>query len=77
LTWKPIDLSEYRDKPDSEHAIRLKDGKWFKFSASYKNDDRQYVIHFWAKDMADAEEHIKGIRETLKLDGQVYVTGFM
>jgi hypothetical protein len=73
-----IDLQaerERRDGPDPEHVVTEGGGKWYKFALSYKDDDKQYGLHIWATDFADAERRVRLMRDGLKLDGQVYVSG--
>lgn len=64
-----------RTSPDKEQVQIVNNQKYFKFAASYKVGLKEYVVHFWAKDFADAEEHVRAMRNNTTLDGQVYAEG--
>ena len=77
---KVVDIAKIRatrEQPDAAHVyIEFRDGvavKWFRFAASFTDDDGGvFRFELWARDNADAERRIARIRETAKLDGQVY-----
>lgn len=43
---------------------------WYRFSASYFDGSRDFVIHLWALDFDDAERRLARMRSGLTLDGQ-------
>jgi hypothetical protein len=71
-----IDLNserEKRDGPDAEFVFRDDMGvKWSTFSISYQTENGEFSVHIWATSMEDAEARVAALRETAKLDGQVY-----
>lgn len=63
------------NNPDPEHIWTDESGEtWFRYVASYDTDEETFSIHFWARDMLDADEHLEWMRATLTLDGQLLST---
>lgn len=74
-----IDFSAEHDKrhgPDPEHVYLdpMTGKKWFKFMLDYKDGDKDFGLHIWATDLGDAERRLGLIRETGRIEGQLYGT---
>jgi hypothetical protein len=68
-----IDLEAERLARDvAPDLVTEEDGeRWYQFSLSYTDDDKQYSFSIWAKDAADAERRAGLIRQGLTLDGRL------
>lgn len=71
-----IDLNERRnaaERPDPEFIRKDDFGReMFSFALSYNMGDATFGINLWAYDLADAEAKVAAMRESLRIDGQVY-----
>lgn len=71
-----IDLNERRnaaERPDPEFVRKDDFGReMFCFALSYDLGDRQFGTNIWAYDLNDAEAKVAAMRESLRLDGQLY-----
>lgn len=45
----------------------------FRHVASYSHGDRVFTVDIWAHDWNEAQQHVWAIKNTLVLDGQVYM----
>lgn len=45
----------------------------FRYVGSYHLDGRQFTVDIWAHNMTEAQRHVWALRNTLVLDGQVYM----
>lgn len=43
---------------------------WYRFSASYRDAKREFIIEFWALNFPDAHRRVDLMRSTLTFDGQ-------
>lgn len=50
---------------------------WPTFTCTYRIGEREFTFHLQANDWSDAERHIKAIKRTAKLDGEVVLTGYL
>lgn len=73
-----IDLNERRnaaERPDAEFIHKDDFGReMFCFALSYEMGDATYGLNLWAYDMDDAKAKVAGIRESLRVDGQIFCT---
>ena len=64
------------DKPEAEFACIIptdgKPVKWFTYSVTFMDGEKEYSFHIWATDFADAERRVQCLRESAKLGGQLY-----
>lgn len=71
-----IDLTAARNKraePDPEFVMQDDYGrKLYTFLLSYEMDGKQWSTQVWAYDFADAEARVAAMRESLKVDGQLF-----
>lgn len=71
-----IDLTAERNKraePDPEFVRKDDYGrKLYVFLLSYEMDGKSWSTQVWAYDFADAEARVAGMRESLKVDGQLF-----
>lgn len=71
-----VDLNERRnaaEKPDPEFIRKDEYGRpLYCFVLSFDMADRQYGTDLWAYDMADAEAKVAAMRESLRVDGQMF-----
>ena len=76
MTDGPIDFQAAHDKrhgPDAEFVVRDEKGvKWFKFTCSYKDGVDDLGFEIWALDAEDAQRRMTLIRQTGKVDGQLF-----
>jgi len=49
--------------------------KWFKYTCSYKYQDKQIVFHIWAISFKDADNRLIAIGSNACVDGQVIAEG--
>jgi hypothetical protein len=47
-------------------------GNLYVFIVDYKLGQKQYSVRIWAESMEDAERHVKAIRDTAIVAGQLY-----
>jgi hypothetical protein len=75
---KVISFKDAHDKkhgPDAAHVYVDGMGvKWFEFTCSYKDGDKEFGFTLWATDFADAERRMVCLRETGRIDGQLHTT---
>ncbi len=68
-----VDLDEIRNKPDADCVWADEGGvKWFKFSAEFFHDGKNWGFFIWARDFTDAESRIQSIKATVALGGQIF-----
>lgn len=64
------------DQPDAEHTcIIAKDGapeKWFKFSVAFDDGGSEFTFTIWATSHEEAARRVQCIRETARVEGQVF-----
>lgn len=72
----PIDINAERTKraqPDAEFRSTDEYGRpYFKFTAEYRFDGRDYAIDFWALDEAEAKARVEAMRGGLQYEGQLF-----
>lgn len=62
-----------REAPDVEHVRHDDFGRTlFCYLLSYDFADSQWSAQVWAYSMDDAEKRVEAMRESLRLDGQLY-----
>jgi len=47
-------------------------GNLFVFIVDYKLGQKQYSVQIWAESLEDAERHVKALRNTATVAGQLY-----
>lgn len=64
-----------KNQPDKKHVLVDDRGvKWFEFTCSY--DDKSgnsFIFSIWAKSKEDAEERMAALKQTAKIDGQLFM----
>lgn len=70
-----IDINR-ASKPDAENVFIDGDGvSWFKFTCTYvDNRGAEMGFTIWALDHSDADIRINTIKQSAKVDGQLYAT---
>lgn len=62
-----------REQPDPEFISQDDYGrKLYVFLLSYQMDGKEWSTQIWAYDAKDAERRVTGMRESLKVDGQLF-----
>lgn len=62
-----------REQPDPEFVRKDEYGRpLYCYTLSYEMSDRRYCTDIWAYDFADAGNRVSAMRESLKLDGQIF-----
>lgn len=73
-----IDLSTERNKraaPDAEFVRQDDYGRpMYTFLLSYEMDGSGWSTEVWAYDVEDAEKRVAAMRESLKVDGQIFAS---
>lgn len=80
MTDGPIDFQAAHDKrhgPDAEFVVWDERGvKWFKFTCqytdAYSDGQDEFSFEIWALDAEDADRRMTLIRQTGKVDGQLF-----
>ena len=64
-----------RDGPDAEHVQVIDGVSWYRFTCSFDFDGREFCLDIWARDLDDARARMTALRDTGRVDGQVYMSG--
>lgn len=71
-----IDLTaerQRREAPDTRFVTKDRWGRpMFAFACSFDHAGSELTVRIWAYDHADAEARVASLRDTLRVDGQLY-----
>ena len=78
MTDNVINIQDKIDQmngPDPEHVVIIAENgcpvKWFEYSYSFMDGEKEYSFNVWARDYDDALRRVDLIKRTVKLNGQV------